>query len=76
VLSGPHWFVMIMMSLKSAGLTDFLLQTLEMKQKNIFIFKKKFQNGRLKKTEFFNSVNSQYLFSKISWIGLWVSRID
>jgi len=28
VLSGPHWFVMIMMSLKSVALTDFLLQTL------------------------------------------------
>ena len=34
------------------------------------------QNGRLKKTEFFNSANSQYFFVKISWIGPWVSRID
>jgi hypothetical protein len=33
---------------------------------------KKIQNGRLKKTEFFNSANSQYFFSKISWIGSWV----
>ena len=28
-----------------------------------------------KKTEFFNSANSQYFFSKISWIGL-VELID
>ena len=28
------------------------------------------------KTEFFNSANSQYFFSKISWIGPWVSRIE
>ena len=38
--------------------------------------KKKNQNGRLKKTEFFNSANSQYFFAKISWIGSWVSRIN
>ena len=30
MLSGPHWFVMIMTSLKSVALTDFLLQTLEL----------------------------------------------
>ena len=46
---------------------------MRMKQKKI---QKKFKNGRLKKTEFFNSANSQYFFSKISWIGPWVSRID
>ena len=33
--------------------------------------KKNIQNGRLK-----NSINSQYFFSKISWIGPLVSRID
>ena len=37
---------------------------------------KKNQNGWLKKTEIFNSPNSQYFFMKISWIGPWVSRID
>ena len=47
-----------------------------MKQKNFFFLKKKIQNGRLKKTSFFNSVNSQYFFVKISWIRPWVSRID
>jgi hypothetical protein len=41
----------------------------EMKQKKI-------QNGRLKKTSFSSSANSQYFFMKISWIGPWVSRID
>ena len=33
---------------------------------------KKIQNVRLKKTEFFNSANSQHFFSKISWIGPWL----
>ena len=47
-----------------------------MKQKKNFFLKKKIQNGRLKKTEFFNSANSQYFFVKISWIDSWVSRID
>ena len=32
---------------------------------------KKIQNDRLKKTEFFKSINSQYLFTKISGIGPW-----
>ena len=36
----------------------------------------KIQNGWLKKAEFFNSVNSQYFFVKISGIGPWVSRIN
>ena len=36
---------------------------------------KKNQNGPLKKTEFFNSDNSQYFFVKISWSSPWVSRI-
>ena len=35
-----------------------------------------FQNGRLKKTSFSSSTNSQYFFMKISWIGPWVCRID
>ena len=30
---------------------------------------KKIQNGRHKKTEIFNFINSQYFFMKISWIG-------
>ena len=43
----------------------------------IFIFlKRKIQNGRLKKTEFFNSANSQYFFLKISGIGFWVNSIN
>ena len=37
---------------------------------------KKIQNGRLKKTEIFNSANSQYFFAKISGIGSWVNRIN
>ena len=45
------------------------------KQKKIF-FEKKNQNGELKKTEIFNSPNSQYFFSKITWIGPWISRND
>ena len=48
-----------------------------MKQKFFFFFlKKKIQNGRLKKTEFFNFVKSWAISAKISWIGPWVSRID
>ena len=37
---------------------------------------KKIQNGRLKKTSFSSSANSQYFFMKFLWIGPWVSRID
>ena len=37
---------------------------------------KKNQNGRLKKTSFSSSANSQYFFMKISWIVPWGSRID
>ena len=37
---------------------------------------KKIPKWPIKKTEFFNSANSQYSFSKISWIGLWVSRMS
>ena len=37
---------------------------------------KKIQNGRLKKRSFSISANSQYFFSKFSWMGPWVSRID
>jgi hypothetical protein len=47
-----------------------LLVLIEMKQK------KKNQNGRLKKTSFSSSANSQYFFMKISLIGPWVSKID
>ena len=43
----------------------------------IFIgMKQKNQNGQFKKTEIFNSPNSQYFFTKISGIGPWVSRIN
>ena len=42
---------------------------------NFFFLEKKNQNGRLKKTSFSSSANSQYFFMKISWIGPWVSRI-
>ena len=38
--------------------------------------KKKFQNSRLKKTEFFKIANSQICIVKILWIGPLVSRID
>ena len=48
----------------------------EWSKKKILFLKKKIQNGRLKKTEFFNSANSQYFFLKISRICPWVSRID
>ena len=37
---------------------------------------KKNQNGPLKKNSFSSSVNSQFFFMKISWIGPWVGRID
>ena len=47
-----------------------------MKQKKNFFFEKKIQNGRLKKTEFFNFAKSWAISAKISWIGPWVSRID
>ena len=47
-----------------------------MKQKKNFFLKKKIQNGRLKKTEFFNFAKSWAISAKISWIGPWVSRID
>ena len=41
-----------------------------------FFFFQQFQNGRLKKPEFFKIPNSQNKFVNISWIGFWVSRID
>jgi hypothetical protein len=47
-----------------------------MKQKKFKKSEKKFQNGRLKKTEFFKIADSQKFFAKISQIGPWVSRID
>ena len=46
-----------------------------MKQKKL-LFKEKFQNGRLKRNEILKTANSQYFFSKTSWIGPWVSTID
>ena len=52
------------------------LFSLRWSKKNKFFLKKKIQNGRLKKTSFSSSTNSQYFFMKISWIGPWVSRID
>ena len=48
----------------------------EYKWSKVGFFEKKQQNDRLKKTEIFNSANSQYLFAKISRIGPWVSRIN
>ena len=47
-----------------------------MKQKRNIFFEKKIQNGRLKKTSFCQTVNSQYFFAKLSGMGPWVSRID
>ena len=43
--------------------------------KNIFFEKQQQLKWPTKKTEFFNSTNSQYFFLKISGIGHWVSRI-
>ena len=48
----------------------------EWSKKKFFFWKKKIQNGRLKKTEFFNFVKSWAISAKISWIGPLVSRID
>ena len=45
-------------------------------KKKFFFSKKKIQNGRLKKTSFCQTVNSQYFFAKLSGMGPWVSRID
>ncbi len=45
-------------------------------KKKFFFLKKKFQNGRLKKSTFSNSANSQNFFVKISWIGPCVSKIE
>ena len=47
-----------------------------MKQKVISFLKKKNQDGRLKKTEFFIQANSQYFSAKNSGIDSWVSRIN
>ena len=44
-----------------------------MKQKKI---KKKIQNGWLKKSLFLKIANSQKIFTKISQMGPWVSRIE
>jgi hypothetical protein len=40
-----------------------------MKQKQFLFFEKKNPKWQTKKTEFFNSANSQKVFSKNSWIG-------
>ena len=42
----------------------------------IKIFEKKIQTGRLKKTEFFKTANSQYFIVKILEIGPRVSRMN
>ena len=47
-----------------------------MKQKKPFFFEKKIKMADSKKTEFFNSANSQYFFAKILGIGPWVSKIN
>ena len=39
-----------------------------------FFFEKKIQNGRLKKSSFSSSANSQYFLAKISWIGSLISK--
>ena len=58
-------------SFKRAGLFT------EMKQKKKFkMADLKIQNGRLKKTSFSSSANSQYFFMKFPWIGPWDSRIN
>ena len=44
------------------------------KQKNNSIFEKKNQNGRLRKTEFFNSPILNIFFAKKSGIGPWVTQ--
>ena len=46
------------------------------KQIIFFFSKKKIQNGRLKKTSFCQTVNSQYFFAKLSGMGPWVIKID
>ena len=46
-----------------------------LKKPSIF-WKIKIQNGRLIKSSFSSSANSQYFFMKILVIGPWVSRID
>ena len=53
-----------------------LVFSLRWRKKKKKILKKKIQNGRLKKTSFSSSTNSQYFFMKISWIGRWFCRID
>ena len=45
-------------------------------QKKKKFWEKKIQIGRLKKTSFCQTVNSQYFFAKLSGMRPWVSRID
>ena len=40
-------------------------------EETVFFFKKKIQNGQLKKTEFFKTAKSQYFFTKILGIDSW-----
>ena len=44
--------------------------------KKLFFLKRKQSIWPTQKNEFFKTANSQYFFSKISWIGFWVSKID
>ena len=54
----------------------FVLIFIGIKQKKVFLFEKKIQNGRLKKSSFFKIANSQNFSAKISQMGPWVSRIE
>ena len=49
---------------------------IRMKQKKILFFEKKIQNGRLKKTEFFNYPQKLSNCRQNFQVGPWVSRID
>jgi hypothetical protein len=53
---------------------EFVLILMGMKQKKKL--EKKIQNGRLKKSSFFKTANSQKNFAKISQIRPWVGRIE
>ena len=48
----------------------------EWSKKIFFFLKKKIQNGRLKKTEFFNFFKSWAISAKFLWIGPWVNKVD
>jgi hypothetical protein len=85
ILNSPytvlHMFTQLLLWARNQGNhqnfdPSLLLNKLWLSQENIFFWKIKFQNGRLKKTEIFKTSNSQKFFAKILWIGPWVSRID